>query len=234
MLGIGGLAATGSLHLPEPSAGDPYVKSDTWDMSWIKRVNGKARGVFDIVSAASNGGWPRVAMWHDQAIEVYGNAKDVSAVAVIRHGGITLAANDAYWEEFKPGAGGGGRGRGGAAPADTAAAAATPPATPPPPMRNPIGTPKPGATAESKVGTITEFIAAGGIVLACNVAFSFAIKPNVARAKNLTVDAADAAARAYLIPGVILMPSGVFALIAAQQAGCGVCPALVPSMTGAS
>jgi len=234
MLGVGGLTASGSLHLPgSADGGDPYVKSDKWDMNWIKRVQGKARGVFDIVSAAGGGGWARVAMWHDQAIEVYGSPKEVTAIAVIRHGGITLAANDAYWEEFKPGTGGG-RGRGGAPPADTAAAANAAPAAPAAPMRNPIGTPKPGAAADSKVGTITEFIAAGGIVLACNLAFSVSIKANVARAKNLTGDAADAAARAYLIPGVILMPSGVFALIAAQQTGCGVCPALVPSMTGAS
>ncbi len=232
MLGVGGLAAGGPLHLPDSiDGGDPYVKSDKWDMSWIKRVQGKARGVFDIVTTVSNGGWPRVAMWHDQAIEVYGSPKEVTAIAVIRHGGITLAATDAYWEEFKPGTGGG-RGRGGVPPAaDTAAA--TPPA-PPPPMRNPIGTPRAGAASESKSDTVSGFIAAGGIVLACNVAFSFSIRSNVARVKSLSGDAADKAAREYLIPGVILMPSGVFALIAAQQTGCGVCGAAVPSMTGAS
>ena len=233
MLGAGGLSASGSMRLPDfADGGDPYVKSDKWDMSWIKRVQGKARGVFDIVTTVSNGGWPRVAMWHDQALEVYGGPKEVTAIAVIRHGGITLAATDAYWEEFKPGTGGRG-GRGGPPPAaDTAAAVV--PAVPPPPMRNPIGFPKPGAASESKADTVSGFIAAGGIVLACNLAFSFSIKPNVARAKNLTGDAADKAAREYLIPGVILMPSGVFALIAAQQAGCGVCPGAVPSMTGAS
>jgi hypothetical protein len=162
---------------------------------------------------------------------VYGSPKEVTAIAVIRHGGITLAATDAYWEEFKPGTGGG-RGRGGAPPvADTMAAA---PAAPPPPMRNPIGNPRPGAASESKSDSVSGFIAAGGIVLACNVAFTFSIKAQVARAKNLTGDAAEKAARDYLIPGVILMPSGVFALIAAQQAGCGVCGAAVPSMTGAS
>lgn len=244
LLGMAGLGAgSGSLHLPDAGGGgDPFVKSDKWDMTWIKRVNGKARGVFDIVSATSGGGWSRVAMWHDQALEVYGNAKEVSAVAVIRHAAITLAASDAYWEEFKPGTGGGGRGRGGPGgatpPADSAAAAAAAAAAanapPAPPPRNPIGTPKPGVTSDSKVDTITGFIAAGGIVLACNVAFSGSIRSSVARAKNLTGDAADKAARAYLIPGVILMPSGVFALIAAQQAGCGMCGGLVPSMMGAS
>jgi hypothetical protein len=101
-------------------------------------------------------------------------------------------------------------------------------------MRNPIATPRPGAASEGGAATITGLLAAGGIVLACNKAFSGVIRPTVARTMNLTGDAADKAAREFLIPGVILMPSGVFALIAAQQAGCGVCSTLVPSMTDAS
>ncbi len=232
MLGAGGLAAaSGPLDLPGlDGGGDPFVKSDKWDMTWIKRVRGKARGVFDIVTTTGNGGWARVSMWHDQAIEVYGSPKEASPVAVIRHAGIPLVMNDAYWEEFKPGSGG--RGGRGAQAADTAAAANAP-ATPPPPMRNPIGMPKAGAKDESPSDTISGFIQRGGIVLACNVAFA-GPRGTVGRARGLTGDAADKAARAMLIPGVILMPSGVFALIAAQQAGCGVCPGLVPSMMGAS
>jgi hypothetical protein len=230
MLGAGGLAATAPLDLSgRDGGGDPYVKSDKWDMGWIKRVNGKARAVFDIVTTESNGGWGRVTMWRDQAVEMYGKPKDVSAIAVIRHGAIRLAMNDAYWEEFPPTAG---RGRAGAAPVDTTAAAR--PATPAAPSRNPIGSPKPGATDAQKAETIEGFLAGGGIVLACNVAFSFAIRPSIARVKSLTGDAADKKAREYLIPGVILMPSGVFGLIAAQQAGCGMLGAAVPSMTGAS
>jgi hypothetical protein len=231
MLGAGGLAAAAPFDLPEmDGGGDPYVKSDKWDMTWIKRVKGKARGVFDITTTDSNGGWGRVTTWQDHAIEVYGRTKEVNAVAVIRHAAIALAMNDAYWDEFKPGQGRGGRG---AAAADSAAAPVSAPATPAASLRNPIGSPKPGATDVQKAHTIAGFLAAGGIVLACNIAFS-GPRSQIGRAKGLTGDAADKAARAYLIPGVILMPSGVFALIAAQQAGCGMCAALVPSMTGAS
>jgi hypothetical protein len=230
MLGVGGLsAATGPLNLGVArDGGDPYTKSEKWDLSWIKRVKGKARGVFDLTTTGNNGGWDRVVTWRDHAIEVYGKARDVSAVAVIRHAGITLAMSDAYWEEFKPGQN---RSRG-----DTAAvpAAATPSAPPAAPLHNPIASPKPGATAAQRLHSVEGFIADGGIILACNLAFSGMVRSTVARAKNLTGDAADKAARAYLIPGVILMPSGVFALIAAQQAGCGMVPGLVPSMTGAS
>jgi hypothetical protein len=235
MLGAGGLAAAAPFGLPEfDGGGDPFVKSDKWDMTWIKRVKGKARAVFDITTTESNGGWGRVTTWHDHAVEVYGKAKDVNAVAVIRHAGISLAMNDTYWDEFKPGQAGQGRGgRGPAAAPDSAAATA--PATPTAavPLRNPIGSPKPGATDIQKAHTIEGFLAGGGIVLACNIAFS-GPRSQIGRAKGLTGDAADKAARAYLIPGVILMPSGVFALIAAQQAGCGMLAALVPSMVGAS
>lgn len=234
MLGVGGLAATGSVSLPElgGGGGDPYVKSDTWDMSWIKRVHGKARAVFDMVTTEGAGGWGRVTMWRDQALEVYGKPSEVTTVAVIRHGAIRLAMNDAFWAEFPPRPPAGR----GAAPADTSRPATPPP--PPPPGRNPIGTPKPNATAAEKSETLEGFLAGGGIVLACNVAFSFGPRMTVARARGLTGDAgiaeADKLARALLMPGVILMPSGVFGLIAAQQAGCGMLGAAVPSMTGSS
>lgn len=225
LLGAGGLvAATGPIRLPEfDDGGDPYMKSGTWDLSWIKRVNGKARAVFDITTTENNGGWGRVTMWREQALEVYGKARNVSTVAVIRHAGIPLAMNDAYWAEHRLAAGGRGRG---IAPDSAAAAGA--------PMRNPVASPKPGATDEQRAATIDGFLAAGGIVLACNLAFTRLVVPQIGRSTQLTGAALDAKAREYLIPGVILMPSGVFALIAAQQAGCGMCAALVPSATGAS
>ena len=228
-LGAGGLAATvggGPIHVPGLNGGgDPYVKSSTWDMTWIKRINGKARAVFDLTTTDSNGGWARVTLWREHALAVYGKPKDVSTVAVIRHGGIALVMNDAYWDEFKPTQPR--RGRGGNV--DSTAAATTPAS----PLRNPIGSPRPGATDAAKLNTIEGFIGAGGIVLACGVAFGI-VRGQIGGARKLTGDAADKKAREYLIPGVILMPSGVFALIAAQQAGCGMCAALVPSSTGAS
>ncbi len=235
MLGAGGLAAATPFDLSElDSGGDPFVKSDKWDMTWIKRVRGKARAVFDMTTTDSNGGWGRVTTWHDHAVEVYGKPTDVNAISVIRHGGIALALNDAYWDEFKPGQAAQGRGgRGAAAAPDSAATAPLVTPAPAAPLRNPVGTPTPGATDLQKAHTIEGFLAGGGIVLACNIAFS-GPRSQIGRAKGLTGDAADKAARAYLIPGVILMPSGVFALIAAQQAGCGMLAALVPSMTGAS
>ena len=59
----------------------------------------------------------------------------------------------------------------------------------------------------------------GGIALACNLAFGDCVRTI---AKNDKVDDAEARKRALtmLAPGVVLQPSGVFATIRAQEAGC--------------
>jgi hypothetical protein len=66
---------------------------------------------------------------------------------------------------------------------------------------------------------LDKFIARGGIALACNLAFDDCVE--VVKSKD-SVSAEEARKRAlgYLVPGVILQPSGVFAAIRAQEAGC--------------
>lgn len=214
LLGTGGvLAAAGVPPAAHPAtSGDPYTHSDSWDFSWMKRVRGKARAVFDMPTIGTeNGGWQRVLMWRQQAREVYGKDREVTTIAVIRHQAIVLAMNDAYWAEFKVGEAQKleqGRGSGKFL------------------ERNPIGSAAADASERQKAGTLTGFIASGGIVLACGVAFGM-IASRVGRANGLSGDAAQAKAKAYLIPGVILQPSGVFAMIAAQQLGCGALAAMV-------
>ena len=60
---------------------------------------------------------------------------------------------------------------------------------------------------------------AGGIALACNLAFGDVVEKFM---KEDKLDAAAARQRAteHLVPGVILQPSGVFAVLRAQEAGC--------------
>lgn len=67
------------------------------------------------------------------------------------------------------------------------------------------------------------FVASGGIVLACNLAFGQVVNRYRA-ADNLSRDDAMQVARANIAPGVILQPSGLFALVSAQQAGCALVP----------
>lgn len=202
-LGLSGAAAALPLNLSAPHANagpDPVTKA--WDMSWTKRVNGKYRAVFD--SPAIGGAAERGSMWRAQYAEVFGIAPaKLSAVLVIRHSGITMAMNDAFWDEFnlnRP------SGRGGNAAAAAAAAAA---ATAPADSTAHPATPKGNASREA----VEAFIKEGGIVLACNLAFGMI----VSRYKG---DDARKQAIDHLIPGVILQPSGPFALMRAQDAGC--------------
>jgi hypothetical protein len=208
ILGGAGLLATAPITFPAASGngGDPYAKSEKFDFSWMKRVKGKGRAVFDMPTP-TNGyiGWDRLTTWHQQAIEVYGDPKHVTSIAVIRHMAIPFVMNDAYWEQFKVAEG-----------LKMDAKYAT---------RNPLSRAHEPAPANPREGagkydSIEGFQESGGIVLACNLAFGM-VRGRVGRANSLTGDAADKKAKEMLLPGVILMPSGIFAMIVAQQTGCG-------------
>src|SRR5438552_3632092 len=63
------------------------------------------------------------------------------------------------------------------------------------------------------------FIARGGIVLACNLALEDVVE-TIQKKENATEGDARKQAIAFMVPGVILQPSGVFAALHAQDAGC--------------
>ena len=66
---------------------------------------------------------------------------------------------------------------------------------------------------------LDRYIARGGIALACNLAFDDMIAL-VTKKDGTSGDAARKTALAGLVPGVNLQPSGVFAALHAQDAGC--------------
>ncbi len=84
---------------------------------------------------------------------------------------------------------------------------------------NPILEPAPAGSTEP-ADTLTKFIADGGIVLGCDLAFGYAAQRYKKDPKSDSA-AARAEALKALVPGVILQPSGIFAVMRAQQAGAG-------------
>ena len=66
---------------------------------------------------------------------------------------------------------------------------------------------------------LPNFIAKGGIVLACNVALQF-FSAGLAKKAGITDEEAQKRVKAAMLPGVLLQPSGVFACVRAQEAGC--------------
>jgi hypothetical protein len=72
--------------------------------------------------------------------------------------------------------------------------------------------------AEFDAVALDKFIARGGIALGCNLAFADCVEL-VKSKENVSEAEARKQALAFLVPGVILQPSGVFAVIRAQEAG---------------
>ena len=66
---------------------------------------------------------------------------------------------------------------------------------------------------------IDKYLARGGIALACNLALE-EMSEMVKEKEKLSDEESRKQAIAALIPGVILQPSGVFAALRAQEAGC--------------
>jgi hypothetical protein len=179
--------------------------SDRWDVSWVEKISGDACAVFDLPEAGEGEGVWRAERWREDYREVYGETKDgPTAVLVIRHAAIPLIMDNEYWKRFEVGK------KLGIKNHHTKKWA----------VANPVSTAHDGAPTKSESYTIQQFLANGGIVLACNLAFVGRVVSDYGKADDLSSEDAYARARAHILPGVILQPSGVFATLRAQQAGC--------------
>jgi len=194
-LPLGGAAST-SFAAP--------VGDTTWDFSWTGRLRGKSRAVFDSPEIGEGGALFRAAMWREQLKEVYGTPlEDVTPVVVFRHEGIALAMDDQYWDHFEIGK----------------AAKLKDPATKKWMKRNPIATADANAPAPFNTISLPNFISSGGVVLACGLAFDW-VASRYEEKDKLDKDAAKQRALQHFMPGVILQPSGFFAVLKAQEEGC--------------
>lgn len=73
--------------------------------------------------------------------------------------------------------------------------------------------------AELDAMALDQFMARGGIALACSRAFGDLVAL-VAGEDKVSETEAEQRARSMLVPGVIMQPSGVFAALHAQDFGC--------------
>ncbi len=202
------LAVTGTSLVPRAAlaaeSAHPAPLDTTFDMKWAERVTGKFRAVFDSPELSEGAGLFRAVLWCDEYKSVYGTARtEMSPVLVVRHEGIVLAMNDEYWKRFKVGK----------------EAKIKTPEGKKWAEANPVGVPTPGTPEKMARYNIVNFIEDGGTVLACNLAFGEVVGRFM---KEDKLDNAAARQRAieHLIPGVVLQPSGVFAVLRAQEAGC--------------
>lgn len=180
--------------------GGPAFALDDTDLSWASRLRGKSRAVFDSPEASEGGALFRAALWRKQVNKVFGTPiEDVTPVVVFRHGAIPLVMDDGFWDHLGTGKD----------------LKIKDPKTGKWTKRNPIAS----ASPDDPDSNIPAFIKSGGIVLACGLAFGLMIWQYKEKDK-VSEEEAEKRARAHLIPGVIIQPSGFFAVLKAQEEGC--------------
>lgn len=191
--------------LSATTASPAPAQGEKWDVSWPAKLTGKHKAVFDVPEVDSGYGVWRASIWAKQYNEVLGIApKDMSAAVVMRHNGIVLAMQQSFWDKYGIGK----------------SKNVLHPLTQQPTDRNPVllSAARNEVPEQFDAVALDKFIARGGVALACNLAFADCVE--LIKSKEGVSDAdARKQALAYLVPGVILQPSGVFAAIRAQEAG---------------
>jgi hypothetical protein len=210
---IGATAMLGALPLTAmPTALREFaqplnVAADDFDFSWTNKLKGKAhKALFDCAEVESGYGVWRAGMWDPQYQASFGTKpSELATVLVLRHAAIVLAFQQDFWDKNGIGAD----------------SKVTHPITQQSTDRNPalLSSTRNELPAQFDAFALPNFINKGGIVLACNVALGF-FAAGLAKKAGITEEEARKRAIAAMLPGVTLQPSGVFACVRAQEAGC--------------
>ena len=130
---------------------------------------------------------------------------DVVPVIVLRHQGTVMALNDALWEQYALGE----------------RAKLKDPQTGKDALRNPFLHVPLGDTMAlvPTEASLEGLRASGAVLLACNKA-AMRFAGEVAKKFNKNAEDVRAEFRSNLAPGVLLQPSGIYAVLRAQDVGC--------------
>ncbi len=202
--------ATAQAVAPTPAPPPPAAPHHDWDLSWTNRLagDGTHKQVFDAPEIAEGTVLDQARMFYMNYKEVYNTADtDLRAVLVFRHLAIPMVLGDAAWANY-PFIG-------------KKITKLKDPTTGEWALRNPFL----NAKADDKYATIgadgglDTLIGRGTIALACNLAFS-GFAGRIAERTKQKADVVKQELTAALIPGVTLVPSGIFGVIRAEQGGC--------------
>jgi intracellular sulfur oxidation DsrE/DsrF family protein len=197
-----GLASLTPLRLEAKPRGSSTHGIDAAFETWLNRITGKHKMVFDApeVNSGMPVIWPRV--WLNGNNENYGTKDtDNSAVVILRHAAIPLAMKDELWAKYKLGE------VFSLKDGDLPATRNT--------FAKVLPLPLPGTGVEALLASGVQFGA-------CNVALTI-YSGMVAQKMGIDPAAVKADWVAGLIPGVQVVPSGVLAVSRTQEKGCGYC-----------
>ncbi|HEV8081109.1 MAG TPA: hypothetical protein VGP43_10370 [Chitinophagaceae bacterium] len=204
-----GAATFGLLNIPSSIKAAPSLFEEKDDADeWFKQLKGKHRVVYD--SPEPNGimpfVWSRVFLLTNQATGT--PEKDTNVVVVLRHSSIPFAFKNSMWSKYNFGE----------------TFKVTDVRTNKIATSNPVWEPKAGDYKVPGFGPvaigINELQASGVMFCVCNAAMTV---NSAVVADKMKLNAADVLKEwtANVLPGVQIVPSGVWALGRAQEHGCG-------------
>lgn len=202
---IGLSSFEGSSTPPEATFSSPGVEDAE---TWINRIKGKHKMVFDVTQPHEilPFAWPRVFLLTNESTGAA--EKDCCAVVVLRHTAIPYAFDHNMWAKYKFGE----------------AFKAPDPATGKPAEKNPFWKPEPGTFKVAGVGPvligINELMSNGVMFCVCNVAITV-LGNTMAASMNQDAEALIRDWKQNLLPGIQVVPSGIWAVGRAQEKGCG-------------
>ncbi len=194
VLGLAGIASAASrTQAATAAAGDGPI--------WPGKLAGRHRQVVDAYTV--NDGRPLV--FAHAFLLTDAAPGSATSVIVLRAQALPIALNSAMWEKYKIGE----------------SFKIIDPETKAPAVKNPFLHPKPGVLLADDMA-VDRLLGKGAVVGACNLALHNLSKQ---LASNAGVSADEAAKEwiANLVPGITLLPSGVWGLNRAQEAGCTYC-----------
>ena len=204
-----GAVATGSAALAMSSVGVQPAEAaeapDGFSEAWLAKITGKHKQYFD---ATTTNQFPMVYAMN--FLNSYNDAyklpdSQLSAVVGLRHFAIGAAMKDSIWAKYKVGE----------------FTQVTDPETKAPSLRNIFYQPHAGDIMFP--GAAIDKLSARGVQFtACNVALTV-VSSVLAKNAGVTAEAAKAEWTANLLPGVVLVPSGVLAVNRGQEKGCTYC-----------
>lgn len=203
-LGIAGLAP--SIPLKAENTHDNFLKPDDPD-AWFSKINGKHRVVYDVPQPHGifPFAWPRVFLITN---EMTGTpSKESSVVVVLRHDAIPYAFEDRLWAKYKFGE----------------MFKAPDPKTNTASLRNPFWKPQAGDFSVPGVGPvqigINELQDSGVMFCVCGMAMNV-YSTVAAGAMKMKPEDVLQDWKSGVLPGIEVVPSGVWALGRAQEHGC--------------
>jgi intracellular sulfur oxidation DsrE/DsrF family protein len=214
-LGLAAISAPVNLIAQQKNSGKKPMQSTDAADQWFTKVKGSHRVVYDATRPHEimPFAWPKVFLLTNQATG--SPESDCGVVVVLRHDAIGYAFKDSMWAKYNFGDVFKANEIG---PAFQASDAATATKT-----RNPFWNSKPGDFAIPGFGpvpiSINELQASGVMFCVCNAAMTV-YSAVLAGKMGMKQEDVLAEWKKELIPGIQIVPSGVWALGRAQEHGC--------------